>query len=277
MNDRYACLFQELARKREGAFVPFAMLGDPGPDLSRVVLHALAESGADALELGLPFSDPVADGPVIQAAAGRALRAGLRRADCWELIAEIRREYPTLPVGILAYANLVFHDGPDAFCRQAARAGVDALLIPDLPLEEADEVREAGARCGVHSVFILPPDADENTLGRIAAASRGFTYVTTRAGVTGADRMLQRAQAERVRRLRALAAAPPLLGFGIARPMQVRAALELGAAGAISGSAVVALVERYAAEGAALSAALAGFVREMKAATRQPETEAFGV
>ena len=262
---RYGRMFERLDRAGEGAFVPFLMLGDPDPARSLAAVRALARAGADALELGLPFSDPIADGPVIQAAATRALAAGVHRSDCWEIVSSVRAEFPGLPIGLLVYANLVCHHDPAEFYGEAAAAGVDSVLVADLPVLEAGPVAAAARELGVAPVFIAPPNADPARLRAIAGASEGYTYVTSREGVTGADQRLRRDLSGLIARLRELGAAPPILGFGIASPEQVRAALAMGAAGAISGSAVVKLV----AEGGDVE----GFVREMKKATRDGKTE----
>ncbi len=258
---RYAAMFERLRGVGEGAFIPFAMLGDPDPVLSLRLVRALAQSGADALELGLPFSDPVADGPVIQAAASRALAAGVRRADCWGIVRTVRGEFPSLPIGLLVYANLVCHREPAEFYREAADAGVDSVLVADLPVLESAPVAGAARAAGIAPVFIAPPNADEVRLKAIAAASEAYTYVTSREGVTGTDERLHRGQSGVIAKLKELGAPPPVLGFGIATPEQVRAALAMGAAGAISGSAVV----RLAADGGDVTA----FVRTMKAATQK--------
>lgn len=256
---RYAAMFERLRAEGRGAFIPFAMLGDPNPPQSLTLLRTLAAAGADALELGLPFSDPVADGPVIQAAATRALAAGVKRADCWSLIATIRAEFPDLPLGLLVYANLVCHREPAAFYAAAARAGVDSVLVADLPVLESAPISAAARAAEIAPVFIAPPNADAARLQRIASAGEGYTYVTSREGVTGADEHLQRDQSRLIRMLIEFGAPPPVLGFGISRPEHVRAAMTMGAVGAISGSAVV----RLAAEGGDV----ASFVREMRAAT----------
>ncbi len=258
---RYAAMFERLHGAGEGAFIPFAMLGDPVPALSLRLVRALAHSGADALELGLPFSDPVADGPVIQAAASRALAAGVRRADCWGIVRSVRDEFPGIPIGLLVYANLVCHRDVAEFYREAAAAGVDSVLVADLPVLESAPVAGAARAAGIAPVFIAPPNADDARLQAIAAAGEAYTYVTSREGVTGTDEGLHRGQSGLIGRLKELGAPPPILGFGIATPEQVRTALAMGAAGAISGSAVV----RLAAEGGDVAA----FVHRMKAATRR--------
>lgn len=271
---RYRALFERLRAgpAPRGALVPFVVLGDPDLETSLEVIRALLRGGADALELGLPFSDPVADGPVIQAAAVRALAAGAAPARCWELLARVRAEAPDVPLGLLVYANLVVGPGLERFYRRAAEAGVDSVLVADVPtLEAAPFVAAARAR-GVAPVLIAPSNASDARLDAIARDAEAYVYVVTRKGVTGADRELDLRDAQALlARLRARAAAPALLGFGISRPEHVRAALAAGAAGAISGSAVVAHVARFAAgalDRPGLLAAVEGFVAGLAAATR---------
>ncbi|HSE53749.1 MAG TPA: tryptophan synthase subunit alpha [Gemmatimonadales bacterium] len=257
---RYAAMFRRLERQGEGAFIPFAMLGDPDPDRSLAAIRILAASGGDALELGLPFSDPVADGPVIQAAAARALSAGVRQADCWRVVAEVRSEFPDLPIGLLVYANLVCHRDPERFYAAARDAGVDSVLVADLPVAESADVAAAARAHGIAPVFIAPPNADDARLAAIAAAGAAYTYVTSREGVTGADETLRRDQSALIARLKSHGAPPPVLGFGIATPAHVQAALAMGALGAISGSAIVKKMVGGEDVGE--------FVRVMKEATR---------
>ncbi|HEY0413582.1 MAG TPA: tryptophan synthase subunit alpha [Allosphingosinicella sp.] len=257
---RYEAMFAALRAQGEAAFGGFVMLGDPDFAGSAAMLDALVEGGCDMIEVGIPFSDPVADGPVIQAAAVRALAGGTNPAACFDLLRGFRARHPRVPVGILTYANLVVARGRSAFYAAAARAGVDSVLVADVPmLEAAPFLAEARAH-GVAPVLIAAPNTPEATLARIAAGGEGYTYCVARAGVTGAD--------ERVRfdkalpaRLAALGAPPPIFGFGIARPEHVRLALEAGAAGVISGSAIVSLT-------AAGPGAVREFVAAMKAATR---------
>jgi tryptophan synthase alpha chain len=260
---RYAALFGNLAARGEGAFGAFAMLGDPDPDRSANILETLVEAGADMIELGIPFSDPVADGPVIQAAAVRALAAGTRTADCFRILAGFRERHPEIPVGILAYANLVAARGREHFYREAARAGVDSVLVADLPLLEAAPFLAAARRAGVAPVLIAAPNTPPERLARIAAEGEGYTYCVARAGVTGADRDVDFA-GRVVAGLRKAGAPPPIFGFGISRPEHVRLALEAGAAGVISGSAIVERIE----SGRGDTAPLRDFVAAMKAATR---------
>ncbi|MGM3173192.1 tryptophan synthase subunit alpha [Dickeya lacustris] len=266
--ERYHTLFKALSAKQEGAFVPFVTLGDPSPELSLQIIDALVEAGADALELGIPFSDPLADGPTIQNATLRAFAAGVTPAHCFELLASVRQKYPSLPIGLLMYANLVFSNGIDAFYQRCAETGVDSVLVADVPLEESAPFRQAAMKHGIAPIFICPPNADDDLLREIASFGRGYTYLLSRAGVTGSETRAQLPLHHLLEKLQEYNAAPALLGFGISEPGQVSDALACGAAGAISGSAIVKIIEQYHTTPDDMLARLTAFVREMKAATR---------
>lgn len=266
--NRYERMFEVLAARNEAAFVPFVMLGDPDPAASLGVMETLLAHGADALELGIPFSDPVADGPVIQRAAARALAAGATPRGCLATVRQLRERNPDVPIGLLVYANLVVQESPLAFYREAADAGADSVLVADIPVAEAGPFAAAALEAGVDPVLIVPADASRATVEAVARLGRGYTYLLSRAGVTGAEQQI-RPPSPAILALLAEAGAPPaLVGFGISTPAQVGAVAAAGAAGAISGSAVVALVERHARNPAALEAALAEFAGAMKQATR---------
>lgn len=268
MNTRYDRMFAQLSARGEGAFIPFLTLGDPDLTTSARLLAALIAARADALELGLPFSDPVADGPVIQASARRALDAGVRMADCFALIATVRHAAPDLPIGLLVYANLVVRRGVGAFYREAAKAGVDSVLIADVPLAEAERFAEAAAAAGIAAVLIAPPNASPAHLAEIGRRSRGYTYVTSRDGVTGDDRTPAADLRTRLAALRHAGAAPPVVGFGISTPTQVRSALAAGAQGVITGSALVRRIEARLEHPDQMVADLEALATELKAATR---------
>lgn len=190
--ERYDNAFAELKSRQEGAFVPFVTLGDPGPEQSLKIIDALIEAGADALELGIPFSDPLADGPTIQNATLRAFAAGVTPTQCFEMLAAIRQKHPTIPIGLLMYANLVFNRGIDEFYAECARVGVDSVLVADVPVEESAPFRQAAMRHNVAPIFICPPNADDELLRQIASYGRGYTYLLSRAGVTGAENKKRR-------------------------------------------------------------------------------------
>ena len=251
---RYSAMFEGL--NGDGAFGAFLMLGDPDLDTSAAVLDALVEGGADMIEVGIPFSDPVADGPVIQAAAQRALAGGVRVDDCLELLAGFRSRHPTVPVGILTYANIVV--ARSGFMRDAADVGADSVLIADVPALEAERFTRDMEQAGIEPVLIAAANTPQPTLERVARLSKAYTYCVSRAGITGTHAGGQ-FDAGLVDRLKRAGAPPPVFGFGISRPEHVRAALDSGAKGVICGSAIVDLVSRH--EG------VAHFVQSMKAVT----------
>lgn len=266
--ERYNQLFTRLSANNEGAFVPFVTLGDPSPELSLRVIDALVEGGADALELGIPFSDPLADGPTIQNATLRAFAAGTNTSQCFEMLSTIRRKYPDLPIGLLMYANLVFTNGVDEFYARCAEAGVDSVLVADVPVEESAPFRQAALRHGIAPIFICPPNASDELLREIASHGRGYTYLLSRAGVTGAENRASLPLQHLIDKLREYHAAPPLQGFGISEPEQVKEAIAAGAAGAISGSAIVRIIEKHHSEPEVMLSELKNFVSRLKAASR---------
>jgi len=259
---RYANMFERLRARGEGAFGAFLMLGDPDLKTCATLLDAVVEGGADMVEVGIPFSDPVADGPVIQAAAVRALQAGTRVDDCFQLLSDFRSRHPSVPVGILTYANIVAARGRDRFLADAVRSGVDSLLIADVPSLEAEPYAEASRQAGIDLVMIAAPNTPGQTLTRLARLGSGYTYCVARAGVTGERQELALEHDQLFSTLGTVGAPPPVLGFGISTPQHVRQALDAGAAGVISGSAIVRLAIEVGVDAVRL------FVSEMKAATR---------
>lgn len=267
--ERYETCFKRLAERQEGAFVPFVTLGDPTPELSLQIVDALVAGGADALELGIPFSDPLADGPTIQNAALRAFAAGVTPAVCFEMLATIRQKYPDMPIGLLMYANLVFSNGIDNFYARCQQAGVDSVLIADVPVEESAPFRQAALRHNVAPIFICPPNADDDLLREIASHGRGYTYLLSRAGVTGSETRASLPLKHLVDKLTEYHAAPPLQGFGISEASQVAEAIAAGAAGAISGSAIVKIIEQHHQTPDVMLSELTAFVSKLKAGTRR--------
>jgi tryptophan synthase alpha chain len=272
--DRYQTSFAALKEKNEQAFIPFVMIGDPNAEQSFAVIKSLIDAGADALELGIPFSDPSADGLTIQNAALRALGAGINTDTCIDILKQVREYAPQIPIGLLLYGNLVFAHGIEPFYKDMSEAGVDSVLIADVPIRESEPFREAALKYGIAPIFIAPPNASDETLRAVSSYSRGYTYVLSRAGVTGVDsaespkNTVTTTAKKLIDSLTKYHAAPPVLGFGISTPQQVKDALSAGALGAISGSAVVKIIEENLADNSKMLTDLTSFVSEMKAATR---------
>lgn len=267
--DRYANMFKHLNNKQEGAFVPFVMVGDPDIHTSLNIIKALVEGGADALELGFPYSDPIADGPTIQKASIRALSNKIKTDDCFEIIRQVREAYADIPIGLLLYSNLVLKRGIKKFYQDAAKAGVDSILIADVPLREADRFIAIAEQTGIKQILIAPPNASDETFAEIGKKSQGYTYLLGRAGVTGTETAVTIPASELIDKLTQYKVAPPLLGFGISTPLQVADAIQSGAAGAISGSATVNIIAENLSQPDVMLEKLKHFVKQMKAATHK--------
>ncbi|MFD0965805.1 tryptophan synthase subunit alpha [Seminibacterium arietis] len=268
MKTRFNQLFTQLAEKQQGCFVPFVTLCDPDFDRSFDIICTLIENGADALELGFPFSDPMLDGPVIQAANNRALNANCSTKESFELVKKVRSKYPNIPIGLLLCANLIYAQGLNNFYRQCAEVGVDAVLVADIPLFAAQPYIQAAQKYHIQPVFICPPNASDETIQNVAQYSKGYTYLVSRSGITGAENQHCATNLDHlIEKLTALNAPPILQGFGISTTEQVKNAIRLGAKGAISGSATVKIIEDNLNNHVNCLKELAIFVKKMKQAT----------
>jgi tryptophan synthase alpha chain len=246
---------------RRAALMPYMMGGFPDVAASRRIAEAYADGGADLVELGIPFTDPLADGPVIQAAGTAALRAG---ATTHEVLAIGRALAERVPVVAMVYANLVFARGVERFVDDLAEHGIAGLIVPDLPLEESAAVREACAAAGVALVPLVAPTTPDERMARIGASARGFLYAVSVTGTTGEREALSKAFAAIVGRAKAATEVPVALGFGIGTPEQAREAVAAGADGVIVGSRLV----RAAAEAQDPAAAVHALVAEFADALR---------
>jgi tryptophan synthase alpha chain len=235
--------FARLRAQRRPGFVAFLTAGDPS--LERTVEAALAveQAGVDVLELGVPFSDPLADGPVIQRSSERALRAGTTLAAVLDAVRAIRRR-SALPLVLFSYVNPLLRYGLERLAREAAQAGVDGVLATDLPPEEAAEWTALARAQGLDTIFLAAPTSPDERLRRVAAASRGFVYAVSRTGVTGEQQQISQDAGPLLDRLRRLTAEPVALGFGISTPEQVAQAAAVADA-VVVGSALVRFLEEH--------------------------------
>jgi tryptophan synthase alpha chain len=241
---RLESTFGRLRADHRTGLVTYVTAGDPDLQRSAEILLALDAAGVDVLEVGVPFSDPVADGPVIQRASERALRQGMTLVGVLQMIADLRAKLAA-PVVLFSYVNPILRMGVDPFARAAAAAGVDGVLALDLPADEAGELRDRLGEEGVDTIFVLSPTSSVGRIARAAALGRGFLYGVSRLGVTGARAQLAEAARPLVERIRAVSALPVAVGFGVSRPEHVR---EIGtfADAAVVGSALVSVVEEAA-------------------------------
>ena len=265
--------YDKLFAKADGAFVPFIMLSDPTPEDAVEIVSAVVDAGADAVELGVPFSDPVADGPAIQGAHVRALAGGATVDKALAQIRTIRSRYPELPIGMLVYGNVAHARGLERFYGEFKEAGADSILLPDVPVRECAPFSAAATAAGIDPIYIAPAKASEKTLEAVAANSRGYIYAISRDGVTGADKEATvQGLREVVDNVRKFGGLPVLLGFGISKPQHVRDAIAAGAAGAITGSAITTIIDTYiegnrVTDMDALKTELSEYVTAMKGAT----------
>lgn len=255
--------FEQLSREGKLALMPFLMAGDPDLDKTAQILLGLQRAGADMVELGMPYSDPLADGPVIQAAASRALASGTTPGSVLSMLGSLKDQL-TIPVILFTYSNPLFNVGMEMFCQQAAEAGAAGLVVPDLPLEEAERLAPIAAAHGLDLVLLVAPTTPSDRMVRIAERSSGFTYLVSVTGVTG-ERVAMESRVEGlVKRLKQVSPVPVAVGFGISGADQVRQVRGWGADGAIVGSA---LVKRIAAASPGSEAQDAEqFCRELRAA-----------
>lgn len=254
-----------IAFTTEPSLVVYLTCGDPDVRTTREVALAAIFAGAELIELGVPFSDPVADGPVIQRASERALRNGVTLADVLKLAADIRRESDA-GLMVFSYLNPVLQMGLEKFAANASAAGIDGALITDLPVEEADEYLRYMRKHNLATVFLAAPTSTDERLKRIAEASTGFVYAVSRTGVTGARKELPEDAQKLVRRLRKFTKLPIAVGFGISAPEQFAAVGEFADA-AVVGSAIVQKIESNPGTEAQ---AVAEFIKQLTAVSRQP-------
>ena len=256
--------FQQLRSQGTCALMPFLMAGDPDLASTRSALLALQANGADLIELGIPYSDPLADGPVIQAAASRALASGTTPARVREMLGTLQGEL-TIPVVLFTYSNPLLNRGMERFCRDAATAGAAGLVVPDLPLEEGEKLSTIAAGHGLDLVLLVAPTTPAERMARIHQASRGFTYLVSVTGVTGVRTSLESRVGSLVQQLKGLGETPVAVGFGISGADQARQVRQWGADGAIVGSALVKAMAAAAAAGQPVAEAAGHFCAELRA------------
>jgi tryptophan synthase alpha chain len=251
--------FQSLRDRHECALIPFITAGDPDLETTAKALIALDRAGADIIELGVPYSDPLADGPVIQAAATRALQAGVKLADVLEVVTQVSPQIKA-PIILFTYYNPILNLGIPEFLKRIVAAGVRGLVVPDLPLEESKGLLEPAGLMGIELILLVAPTSPPERMKAIAASAQGFVYLVSVTGVTGMREGMGNNVGEILNQLRSLTDKPIAVGFGISDPAQAKQVKELGADGVIVGSA---MVKKLAAEGVD---SIEQFCRELKAA-----------
>ena len=238
-------VFENLKKQGNGALIGYVTGGDPDPQCTPKISEALVKGGVDVVELGIPFSDPIADGPAIQAASVRALAAGTTPRMVLEMAREIKKKHK-VPVVILTYFNPVFRMGVESFFQLARSCMVDGVVVPDLPVEEAGDYKKAAEACEVDTIFLAAPSTSNERLSKIVACTSGFLYVVSHFGVTGEREKIEESTIQLVRRVTRFTdgRVPVAVGFGVSKPEHVRSIINAGADGVIVGSAFVNIVQR---------------------------------
>ncbi|MEO6873765.1 MAG: tryptophan synthase subunit alpha [Opitutaceae bacterium] len=265
---RLAATFARAQAQNRAAFIGYVCAGDPDFDTSVAICRTLLSHGVDILELGVPFSDPLADGPTNQLAAQRALESGMTAARMLELLRVLRAEFPEAPLVFYTYYNLVFANGVDAYIKTAKAAGLDGLLTLDLPPEEAGEVLAAAKQHGLDTVFIVAPTTPDARIAKIAAATTGFIYYVSREGVTGVRTDAAVNIPEAVARIRTYTKLPVAVGFGLSTQAQV-AAVAAHADGVIVGSVLVNCIRDNLGAPAKITARLAAVATDLAGGLRR--------
>jgi len=265
--NRFAKKFGELRKEKSGAFIPFVVLGDPDEKTSLKIIKALVSSGADALELGFAFSDPIADGKTVQEADQRALAKGMNTDRCFSIIKKIRGFNPEIPISLLVYCNLILQRGIGKFYSDAKKAGVDAILAADCPIEEAGSLLSAAREHGINQVFIVSPTTTKERMRKILQKCSGYVYLVSVLGVTGARSGLHKRTIGLVKSARRATRLPLCVGFGISKPEHARQVIAAGADGVIVGSAVINIIRGNLRGEEKMLAEIKKFSAEMKKAT----------
>ncbi len=260
--------FRELGKKNEGALIAYVTGGDPTPRHTQKIVEALVNGGTDIVEIGIPFSDPIADGPTIQAADNRALEAGTTPYGLFDIIKKTKRTVD-VPIVLLSYYNILYKMGVRNFLDNASKNGVDGLIIPDLPIEEAQEYREIAEKFGVNTIFLATPSTSIKRLTDIFEFTSGFLYLVSLFGVTGIKDSVAQLTSRTIKKLHpyTVKSIPLAVGFGISKPEHVSSVIDCGAEGAIVGSAFVRIVENNLDNSSRLIDNITILARNLKAAT----------
>ncbi len=254
--------FIRLMKKNETALIPYIMAGDPDLATTKTLILEMEKAGCDIIELGAPFSDPLADGPTIQKAAIRSLRNHTRVSDVLSLVADVRKE-SKIPLILMTYYNLIYKYGEERFVNDAALAGLDGIILPDLPPEEAGTLIPLAKRAGLDTIFLLAPTSTDERMKLVCKVSQGFVYYVSLTGVTGARTGVQSSVQDSLKKIKRVTDKPVAVGFGISTPDQAAQVALWGADGVIVGSALVKVVEENIGSPELIANAVA-FVKALK-------------
>ena len=261
----YKQVFSELKEQNRAALIPFFVIGDPDFNTSVRIVKTAIDAGADVLELGIPFSDPIADGPTIQKADIRAMRSGMSLGKALKFIRKVK-DYRDVPIGLLMYYNLVYQYGIERFFGDFHKAGVNSVLVADLSIDDADEIIGPATSAGLDTVFMVTPVTGPERMKLIASKTTGFIYTVSVLGVTGSRDKLSDMIEGLLGKLKELTSVPVCVGFGISKPEHAAAVAQAGADGVIIGSKIVGLIEDNLDDEEKMLAKISTFLSEVKSA-----------
>lgn len=256
--------FRELKEKKEGAYMAHVYYGDPSEEFSLRQVETLVRNGADFIEFGIPFSDPTADGPTFQAACSRALKNNITPTKCIQGLKKLRESGLEVPIVVTTYYNIPFVFGVDNFLNEIKEAGAQAIIIPDVPVEEAGDLLDAGKKTGIHVILQVAPTTTEDRLKEIANSTSGFLYIVNVEGVTGARETTEDSTLKLIERVRKYTDVPLIAGFGISKGKHAKTMISAGADGVVTGSAICKIYEKNLENPGQTLPEIAEFARQIK-------------
>ena len=270
-NNRLVRKFEDLSERNEHALICYVIVGYPDIDTSGAIVATLASAGADVIEIGIPFSDPIADGPTIQEASYDALMKGTTPEKCLNLAHGIRNRFPDLPILIMTYSNILLRTGFEYFMIRSKSLGIDGFILPDMTIEESDCYTKQASRLGLATIFLASPNTSEQRMNSIMNRSSGFVYLVSVYGITGARKSFEDYTLGAIKQAKRIAGSrlPIAVGFGINKPTHVRSIIEAGADAVIVGSAIVDKIKSNTNNKTKMLETLRSYVIEMKRACKQ--------
>lgn len=271
MKNKVVLKFLELEKRKEKALITYLVGGFPDLETSKQIIETVIASGADIVEIGIPFSDPMADGPVIQNAFSDTLKQGIKPIDCLKLVESIKQRFPNTPMVAMTYSNILYSTGFKQFLRQSKDYSVDGFIIPDLNFEEAEDFLNRSKQFQLATIFLTSPNTNDKRLKKISAISTGFVYMVSVYGITGSRNRFEKYTFESIKRTKEITSRygkPLAVGFGISTPADVRKMIRAGADGVIVGSSLIKVIEEYKDNKDAMLENLSSFVRQLKEACK---------
>lgn len=267
MKNTVATTFSNLEKRDEKALIAYLVGGFPDLGTSKEIIETVIESGADIIEIGIPFSDPMADGPIIQEAFSESLKKGIRPADCLQLIQSIKTHYKDTPIVVMTYSNILYSNGLNRFLRQSKDSSIDGFIVPDLNFQEAGDYLQSTKSLGLATIFLTSPNTNLKRLTKISTFSTGFVYMVSVYGITGSRNRFEKYTFDSIRRTKAVTAKrhiPLAVGFGISSPTDGLKMIKAGADGIIVGSSLIKIIQQYKDDKDSMLKNLAIFVKQLK-------------